>query len=234
MKKLFLIITVMSILFILLSYSYFKDNKQPAMERAEIINSSETEDQLPQYLNIKLPFYPQAPYADWSLPYQEACEEASVLLAANLFNHLRLNRSSFNNELLKIVAWENKEFGDYKHTSVEQTAWMVNQYFQLKTKIHENPTIEDIAHIISKGNLIVAPCAGKLLENPYFINGGPRYHMIVIKGYDLEKNLIITHDVGTKRGADFTYSWTSLSEAIHDWHDQDMSLGKKLIIEVYP
>ena len=135
--------------------------------------------------------------------------------------------------LLKIIDWEIAQFGDYLHTTTLQTEKILKKYFQLKTKLPENPTLNDIAAIISKGHPIIVPCAGKLLENPYFTNGGPKYHMLVVKGYDLIRQNIITHDVGTRRGADFIYPWSRFQNANHDWHDSDIQNGKKIIIEVY-
>src|SRR3989339_50688 len=35
---------------------------------------------LPPSINLSVPFTSQAPQANWDLPYQEACEEASVLM----------------------------------------------------------------------------------------------------------------------------------------------------------
>lgn len=183
-------------------------------------------------LNIEMPFYTQAPYSNWDYPWQEACEEASVLLVANLYNSLNLTKDSFNNGLLELVEWENSYFGDYKHTTVAQTAEMLKIRSNLDGKIHENPTFEDVQEILSNGNLIIAPFAGKLLPNPNFKNGGPNYHMLVIKGYDAEKSQIVTHDVGTRNGANYVYDWSVINAALHDWHDTDMTLGSKLIIEV--
>src|SRR5690606_17648726 len=40
-----------------------------------------TEIPLPNQVNLDVPFYSQAPEGDWSLPWQEACEESSLLLA---------------------------------------------------------------------------------------------------------------------------------------------------------
>ncbi|MBN2546189.1 MAG: hypothetical protein JXB50_10360 [Spirochaetes bacterium] len=231
MKKLYIYFLLVSALIFLLSFQNTRGNQLNTKERSEIIKLRSI-DQNPNCLNINMAFFPQAPYADWALPYQEACEEASVLLTANSLKKFNLDLKSFDAELLKLIEWEKARFGDYLHTNVKHTEIMIREYFNLRTKIHKNPTFEDIASIIAKGNLIIAPFSGKLLDNPYFTNGGPRYHMLVIKGYNKEKQSIITHDVGTRRGADFVYSWDNIQESLHDWHNIDMKLGEKLIIEV--
>ena len=51
---------------------------------------------------------------------------------------------------------------------------------------------------------------------------------------DLEQVVMITNDVGTKRGADYQYSYDTLYNGIHDWNDGDVLNGKKAIIIVKP
>lgn len=193
-----------------------------------------TEESLPSTLNIELPFYAQAPFGNWDYPWQEACEEASVLLVANLYKEMGLSREAFNEELLRLVDWEMQYFGAYEHTSVDQTVEMIELQYELETVVHENPSFEDMQAILADGHLIVAPFAGKVLGNPNYQNGGPIYHMVVIKGYDAEKMQIVTHDVGTRNGADYVYSWATVEEALHDWHPSNILEGDPRIIEVLP
>jgi hypothetical protein len=47
--------------------------------------SDPNEAALPNELNIDLPFYTQAPTGNWDYPWQDACEEASVALVANVY-----------------------------------------------------------------------------------------------------------------------------------------------------
>lgn len=188
----------------------------------------------PDTFNIAMTFYTQAPYSNWDYPWQEACEEASVLLVANEFNDMNLNREQYNAELLRLVDWEMEEFGAYEHTDVDQTQKMIEENYDLKTEIVENPSFEDMQEILAKGHLILAPMAGKVLMNPNFLNGGPDYHMVVIKGYDRLKNHIVTNDVGTRNGEDYVYTWDVIHAALHDFHPTNMLLGEPRIIEVFP
>lgn len=216
------------------SLEEIKENVENIGDGAEVNPEFEVTEipTTPSSLNISLPFFSQAPFGNWDYPWQETCEEASVLLVANLYNHMNLNAAGFNDELLRLVDWETEYFGDYRHTTVAQTAEMLDVQYGLKTVVHENPTFEEIQGILNNGNFIIAPFAGKLLGNPNFRNGGPNYHMLVIKGYDADKNQIVTNDVGTRNGADFVYNWDTIETALHDWHDTDILLGEKKIIEV--
>ncbi len=191
-------------------------------------------EELPTSINIELPFYTQAPYSNWDYPWQEACEEASVLLVANVYKGMNLDREAYNIELLRLVDWEMEYFGAYEHTTVAQTVEMIEIQYGLETVVHENPTFEDFQEILASGHLIIAPFAGKYLYNPNFLNGGPIYHMVVVKGYDAEKMQIVTHDVGTRNGADYVYDWSVVEYALHDWDNTDILQGAARIIEILP
>lgn len=190
------------------------------------------QDKIPASLNLKAVFFPQAPYGNWDLPWQEACEEASVMLVANVYLDKNWTIEQFNQEILKLVDWENKKFGDYKHTSVAQTSEILGQYFGLKTVIHENPTFEDVKNVLAQGHFIVMTFAGKELYNPFYRNGGPNYHAMMVKGYK-ENGKLIVHDVGTKRGDDYVYAWPVIENALHDYAEP-IYKGAKRMIEVLP
>lgn len=187
-------------------------------------------DSLPEELNLNLPFFPQAPYGNWDYPWQEACEEAAVLLVANIYLQKNWNRAEFNEQILDLVEWEKKRFGAYEHTTVEQTTQILEEYFHLKTRIHDNPSFDQVKEILNRGNLIIMTFAGKRLYNPFYRNGGPLYHAMVIKGYKKGQK-VITHDVGTRRGENYIYRWSVIWDALHDYAEP-IEEGKKKMIEV--
>lgn len=88
-----------------------------------------------------------------------------------------------------------------------------------------------IKKLITSGYPVILPVAGQLLGNPNFTGAGPPYHMIVVKGFD-NKNFI-THDPGTKNGANYKYSFATIEKAIHDWNgskDNVLSGRKAMLI----
>ncbi len=110
---------------------------------------------------------------------------------------------------------------------------LAEDYFKLKNlKIIENPQIKDLENELALGNLIIAPMAGRKLNNPFFKNPGPLYHMLVLSGYDRNKKIFITQDPGTKRGSDFIYSYETILEALHDFTDkkENIESGEKRIL----
>jgi hypothetical protein len=187
----------------------------------------------PSEINLEVPFYSQAPDANWDAPWQEACEEAASTLAVYYATGKPLTKEQFKSEVLRLVEWENKTYGDYEHTTIDQTARMIREVLGFSDfEVLENPTVEQMKAALAKGSVIVAPFSGKDLKNPFYSNGGPLYHMMVIRGYD-SKNFI-TNDVGTKRGENFIYPFARIIETMHDWHDSDIRLGEKKIIVLAP
>ncbi|PIZ71511.1 hypothetical protein COY07_04825 [Candidatus Peregrinibacteria bacterium CG_4_10_14_0_2_um_filter_43_11] len=185
--------------------------------------------ELPGAINLDVPFFSQAPDADWDLPWQEACEEASVILAYHYVTEKELDRDLFRQSILDLVQWEVQHFGSYEHTTIAQTAEILRGYYGFSDfEIVESPSVDDLKKELSLGHVIIAPFAGRQLGNPFYSGEGPYYHMMVIRGYD-EKHFI-TNDVGTKRGENFIYSYDVLISAMHDWHNEDINFGEKKVI----
>lgn len=188
-------------------------------------------------VNLKIPFTPQAPFAKWDKLHNEACEEASVLMAIYFLQNKKLDKYIADNQILKMVHWENDNFGGHYDLSVAKTAELVKKYFSFeKVSAKYDITINDIKKELSLGRVVVVPAAGRYLKNPYFKQPGPYYHMLVIRGYDNKG--FITNDPGTKRGQNFRYTYQNLFNAIHDWSDKlniyedkyDILIGRKAML----
>lgn len=187
-----------------------------------------------QEINLAVPFTPQAPHANWELPYNEFCEEASILIAMSYIQSKDIPSADFADaELLKIKAFEEKRFGYYKDTTIAEVATIIQEYYKYdKTKILVDPTIDNIKEALTQGKLVIMPAAGQQLGNPYFRQPGPLYHMLVLKGYT-KNGQIIVNDPGTRRGADYIYRADILMNAMHDWRgDGQIEKGRKVILLV--
>jgi hypothetical protein len=194
--------------------------------------SSVSETVLPESINIPVPFFSQAPLGDWNDPWQEACEEASVLLAANYFYIHNWDAGQFGEQILGLIEWEKQNLGVYVDTNMEQTAKILNEYLKLRAIVYSNPDLYQVKRILAGGHLIIMAFDGTKLNNPNYLNGGPGYHVILIKGYTAD-NRIITHDVGTSRGNDYIYDWATINSAMHDLSDP-IENGAKKMIEILP
>lgn len=188
----------------------------------------------PAEMNLKVPFTPQAPHANWQAPYQEFCEEAAVFMAASYLQNEAIPSADFaDQKMLAIKAFEEDRFGYYVDTTAAETAVILREYYDIKeVKLLENPTAEDLRASVAAGKLVIVPAAGRLLGNPYFTPPGPLYHMLVIKGYTADGRLIV-NDPGTRRGADYVYDAAVIMNAMHDWRtDGNIELGRKVVIVV--
>lgn len=196
-------------------------------------DSAATETALPAEVNLAVPFTSQAPHQNWDLPYQEFCEEASVLMAASFVkNEKILSPDDADKKLLAIMDFEENKLGFHKDTSADETAVVLREYFGLeKVQVVSDPTEQGIKRALAEGRAVVVPAAGRDLKNPNYKRPGPLYHMLVIKGYTKTGDFI-TNDPGTKNGADYVYKPSVLLSAIHDWNRGDVYLGKKVAIIV--
>jgi hypothetical protein len=109
---------------------------------------------------------------------------------------------------------------------------ILREVYDLRAVIHDDPSLADVKGLLAKGHLLIGTFSGKELGNPYYSNGGPVYHALVVKGYTASDR-IITNDVGTKRGADYVFRWTTLKQALRDYADP-ITNGAQQIIEVLP
>lgn len=202
---------------------------------SSLSSNSERNDQfeIPSKINLKVPFTSQAPYGDWDLPYQELCEEAAIMMVAAYYQDRKFTKESANQELLELVKFQKEKYGDYKHTDAEQTAQLIHDFYGFeKIKLIYNPSLEEIKKEIALGHPVIVPTYGRLLGNPYYRSPGPVYHMLVIKGYT--SDFFITNDPGTRHGENFKYKPEVVLNAIHEWHKQDILLGKKVAIIISP
>lgn len=182
---------------------------------------------------LPVPFVSQAPMGVWSYPWQDFCEEASVVMAAHFLWKLPLPTEFAADEMLLIKKYEETAFGKYKDTDTEETARILRELYGFAgTKVVYNPTLDDIKKLLSSGQVLIAPAAGRLLGNPYFRFPGPLYHMFVIKGFDDSRGVFITNEPGTRHGENFLYPQKVLYDAIRDLNGGDVLRGKKAVIAV--
>lgn len=191
------------------------------------------EESIPAEFNLDIPFAVQAPFAVWDAVHEDACEEASAIMAAHFVLGKKLSDAAYiDGEILKIVDWETKNFGFWKDTDAEKTAEILRKFYGLKdVRVQYDITLDDVKKEIAKGFPVILPAAGRALKNPYFSGEGPFYHMVVAKGYTKDGK-IITNDPGTKRGKNFVYDGAVLFNAIHDWNNGDVMNGRKAMVVV--
>ena len=169
---------------------------------------------------FKTPFIVQAPNSEWENPlFENACEEASLLMVASLFRGTTtVSSADAREELLALAGYQKKQFGHSVDTSVADTQKLLRDYFSLQdSEVIEVKDVEVMSTILDRGNILIVPADGQKLGNPFFTPPGPINHMLVILRYDAKTQEFITHDPGTKRGAFYHYQADILWDAIRDY-----------------
>ncbi|MBF8280348.1 MAG: hypothetical protein HW383_121 [Candidatus Magasanikbacteria bacterium] len=180
--------------------------------------------------NLAVPFTSQAPFANWDPVHEETCEEASLIMVDAYFKGTKsLTKVSAEDALLKLVAWQKTRFGYFEDTTAEETAIIAREYFGYKNVSVAPLTLDAIERSVARGVPVIVPANGKMLGNPNFRNGGPEYHMLVIKGFTKDK--FITNDPGTRKGENYLYDKNVVLNAAHDWvPPEKKASGAKVMI----
>ncbi len=192
-------------------------------------------DGLPNKHLIKTVFVPQAPEKNWDQPWQDSCEEASLLTVHYYYENISPEAQTIKSDILKMIDFENEQSFPYD-INIDQMEIVAQKHLGYTTKVISNPSVADIKEYLVKNIPVVIPASGKMLykENKHFKQEGPYYHNLTILGYDDDQKKFIVHDVGTQFGAYFKYSYSLLMESIHDFPEsknkQDINSGDKKIL----
>ena len=201
----------------------------------EVVSSSEIKmedvpELLPSKMNLDVPFTSQAPEKNWDQPWQDACEEAAVLMLDAYYKGYGLSPLFSKDEILKMVDWQDKKGWGYS-IEAEKVLKLTDWYMSSKQiRIVEDPSVEEIREFVANGNPVLVLAYGKDLPNTHFSGDGPEYHALIIRGYDEDE--FITNDPGTQFGENFKYKYETLMNAIHDWNDSNVREGKKVVLVI--
>lgn len=217
------------------------ENNQDSENSPEEINQEEKEKKfiLPNEYDNPVPFSSQAPYANWDELHDEACEEASIIMAYYYINNKKtLSSEEAENEIQSMVAFQEDYFGSHKDLDVQEMLELTEEFYQeklsSKTLLNKEEGLDYLKENLTQGNIFIIPAAGRELKNPYFKAPGPLYHALVIKGYNENTQEFITNDPGTRRGENFQYSYDIIWNSIHDFpgKKEDILKGEKRVILV--
>ncbi len=206
----------------------------PATTTVAVTDPFEFSGPRPVEMNLAVPFMLQAPKQNWDMPYQEACEEASLLMTVNFLNGRSTDFSPDESDrlILDLVDYETRQ-GDPPDVTLSRIADIARNRYGLRTRLTSVTSIDQIKNAVANGYPVIIPASGKALKNPNFRNGGPPYHMVVVKGY-LSDGRIITNDPGTRKGKEYVYGASLFLNAIHDWNDGDVPNGDKVALVLLP
>lgn len=189
---------------------------------------------------LKAPFIIQAPFADWDDPrQQDACEEASVIMAVKWSQGVtKISKADALDLILDIAKYEDENYGANKDTSIQDTyERIVKGYFKFENaSLIEINNVDEIVAALDGSSVVIMPADGKALNNPNFSGDGPEKHMLLLKGYDVDKEHFITNDPGTRNGENFIYSKKTIEASLKNYRtsEDDSSLEKNAVIVIRP
>ena len=192
----------------------------------EVVSSSEIKmedvpELLPSKMNLDVPFTSQAPEKNWDQPWQDACEEAAVLMLDAYYKGYGLSPLFSKDEILKMVDWQDERGWGYS-IEAEKVLKLTDWYMSSKQiRIVEDPSVEEIKEFVASGNPVLILAYGKDLPNTHFSGDGPEYHALIIRGYNEQG--FYTNDPGTRNGENFFYTYENLMDSIHDWNGGDVT-----------
>ncbi|RLC33867.1 hypothetical protein DRH14_04160 [Candidatus Shapirobacteria bacterium] len=229
------------IFFLLIFSSYFclSSLKPQTSQVQQLAIDTPIPTNIPSSHLIKAFFVEQAPQRNWDQPWQDACEEASLLTVDYYYRHQKPSKKHIVADILKMIDYQHQQNWT-KDINIEQMAYLSQDYLSYQTEIIDQPTIKQLKNFLTKNIPIIVPANGKILyqENKHFTHGGPYYHNLVILGYNDSKQQFTVHDVGTKHGAYFKYSYNLLLKSIHDLpdsgHKQDINSAPAKVLILLP
>lgn len=172
----------------------------------------------PASVTLSVPFTSQAPYGNWSAPYDEACEEAAILMVQKYLEGQSGNiaKEDAKAAIIDLTNWvKDQSYG--VDIGTNEMADLSANYYGRNYQIYsgDDVTIENIEKMLALGYPIILPFAGQQVNSKYYIAPGPPYHVAVLIGYD--ENYFYANDPGTQFGKNYAFDKTVLFNAIHDW-----------------
>ncbi len=183
---------------------------------------------------LNVPFTSQAPAGSWVEPWQNACEETSIIMVSNFFSGDEISIAQARQQILDVFKLKNDEFGRSKDESMALIAEVVNGAdLGWTARVVDKPSLEDLKQEVAANRPIIVPVDARQLTGTDYA-GDVNYHVMVISGYDDAAGQFIVQDPGTSRGEDFRYGYADLYEAIHDYLQRDQASGVKRVIFTSP
>lgn len=175
-----------------------------------------------QVVLLKVPYTSEIPNGSWTKPWNNACEEASVVMVKGYyFGYETITKKIAMSDMSPLFKIEDKIFGGNADTDAARTAKLINEYTDFSAKVKTKPTLEEIKNELNEGRPIIAMLNMKNIVNKYhrFRAGGSYYHVFVIIGYDDNTQEFITNDNGNAtNGAGYRFKYDDIMKNLHDFN----------------
>jgi len=176
------------------------------------------------FVDLKVPFTSEIPNGSWVKPWNNACEEASIVMVEGYyFGYEKTTKSIAIKNMSPLFKIEDKLFGSNADTDSSRTAKLINDYTDFTATIKENPTLDEIKSEIKSGHPVITFSYAKNLNNPNhrWRAGGSYYHVMVLTGFDDKTKEFLTNDSGDPQtGEDYRYKYDAIMNSLHDFNHQ--------------
>lgn len=188
---------------------------------------------------LKVPYVSEAPSGNFSGPWKNACEEASMTMVEKYYlGEKSVGIQEAEDFMAMLFDKEDVLYGSNKNTDAAQTAEIINGYSSYNAVVTADPAIEEIKKELEQNRPVISLHRGFDLqnENITFLATGSSYHMMVIIGYDDETREFVTNDPGDlKEGAGRRYGYDLFMASIHDYdYSGNKADGPARVIFTYP
>lgn len=187
-----------------------------------------------QMKSLTVPFTPQAPDGVWVEPWENACEETSVVMVGAYYAGASLSQKQAKSEINSILKTKNKNEGVSKDESPEKIVRLVKKIGKWDAKVAEDIDLEMIKKEIDEKHPVIFPFNAQKV-NRYSLRTQVEYHVVVLVGYDDEKKEFIVNDPGSGQGENIRYSYDELLEANKNFTIRDSAeVGGSQAVFTFP
>ena len=173
-------------------------------------------------IDLKVPFTSEIPNGSWVKPWNNACEEASIIMTEGYyFGYETMSKAIAIKNMTPLFKIEDKIFGSNADTDAKRTAKLINDYTDFSATIKDKPTLEEIKDELTQGHPVIAMLYMKNIVNKYhrFRSGGSYYHVLVITGFDDHSKEFITNDNGNSvTGDGYRFKYDDIMKSLHDFN----------------
>lgn len=175
-----------------------------------------------EVIKLKVPYTSEIPLGSWVKPWNNACEEATIVMAESYyFGNQTMDKKTAVKYMTPLFGIQNKIFGGNADTDATRTAKLINNYLAVSATIKTNPTLEEIKEQLRAGKPVVSFHYAKNIKNPHYRwrAGGSYYHVVLLVGFDDNTAEFFVHDSGDDvSGAYHRYSYDLIMNTLHDFN----------------
>lgn len=201
-----------------------KQTKEKVADFDPLRDAPETNEKM---IQLAVPFVCQAPTGNWKSPFDDACEEACLLMAQWYLTGAKdIDPEEAEREIRAIVDRVAKK-GHGVDIGAGTVGEIAEEHYGLKSRVYKGAANSvNMKRLLAADHPVIIPVAQ--FKNPFFKSELP-YHMVVVTGFDETRSdgpVFLANDPGTRHGKAYPYPEGYLLNRIHDWNGSRETVAK--------